>query len=63
MKPASCKDRSETEDPITLARRVAGITGSSSGAAQAVQRYDALRAAGHPSSILLRHGVWLVVEP
>jgi hypothetical protein len=52
-----------TDDTVKLARRIAGIMGASSGAAQAVQRYDILRAAGHPSDILLCHGVWLVVEP
>jgi hypothetical protein len=55
--PAELTDQSE------LARRVAHILGPASGAARAVERYDALRAAGHQTAIHNVQPYWLVKEP
>lgn len=51
------------KDQIELARRVAVIMGPSSGAAQAVKRYDALVSAGIGTRIIRTKTMWLVTEP
>jgi broad specificity phosphatase PhoE len=48
---------------IAMCRQTANIVGSASAAADALRRYDAIRAEGHESDII-RHGPWwLVAEP
>ena len=52
----------EPPDCITDARRVARILGPSSAAAQAVKRYDALKAASQPTRMLETKTMWLVED-
>ena len=56
-------EHEEIEDQVDAARKVAYIIGPGSGAARALARYDELKAAGHPTHVILRNGWWLVKEP
>ena len=51
------------KDALKLARRVAYILGPSCAAAQALERYEQIKAAGHETHMIYCENTFLVKEP
>ena len=59
-----CDDAPKTSrDALELARKVAHICGPQSAAAEAVKRYEEIKAAGHDTHMIYISNVFLVREP